>query len=108
LLETSAGIQLQSALGDKWSAQFDFLYDYSTYPSHIDAMVQTKNISPGYGYSNNDASIFSQGNITFTPDEVFAIQAGYGKHFIGDGYRSLLLSDFANSYPYLKLTANIW
>lgn len=108
LLETSAGAQLQAALGEKWSSEFAFLYDYSTYPSHIDAMIQSKNISPGYGYTKNDAAIFSQGNLTFTPNDVFTIQAGYGKHFIGDGYRSLLLSDFANSYPYLKATANIW
>jgi hypothetical protein len=33
---------------------------------------------------------------------------GYGKNFIGDGYRSLLLSDNAFSYPYLRLNAQFW
>jgi hypothetical protein len=28
--------------------------------------------------------------------------------FIGDGYRSLLLSDVATNYPYFKTTLNIW
>ena len=28
---------------------------------------------------------------------------GLGKHFIGDGYRSLILSDIGASYPYFKL-----
>jgi hypothetical protein len=28
--------------------------------------------------------------------------------FIGDGYRSLLLSDVSNNYPYFKTTLNIW
>ena len=106
--EKSIGANLKSAFGKKWSAEWDFLYDNSTYVSHIDALVQSKNISPGYGYSENDKSIFSQGNITFTADENFTFQAGYGKHFIGDGYRSLFLSDNANSYPYLKVTANVW
>ncbi|MCO6500516.1 MAG: hypothetical protein J5I47_09095 [Vicingus serpentipes] len=108
LVETSVGLNTKTALGKKWSGQFLFLMDKSEYPSYIDQIVQTKNISPGYGYSKNNQSIFSQGDITFTADKNFAFQAGYGKHFIGDGYRSLFLSDHANSYPYLKVTANIW
>lgn len=106
--EKSIGLSLKTAYSKKWSAEWDFLYDNSEYVSHIDALIKDKNISPGYGYSENGNSIFSQGNITFTADENFTFQAGYGKHFIGDGYRSLFLSDNANSYPYLKVTANIW
>jgi hypothetical protein len=36
------------------------------------------------------------------------VQAGYDKNFIGDGYRSLLLSDNASNYPFLKLSTTIW
>jgi len=107
-IEKSGGLSLKTAYSKKWSAEWDFLYDNSEYVSHVDALVQQHNISPGYGYSDNNQSIFSQGNITFTADDNFTFQAGYGKHFIGDGYRSLFLSDNANSYPYLKLTTNIW
>ena len=32
-------------------------------------------------------------------------EVGNGKQFIGDGYRSLLLSDAAFSYPFVKFTA---
>lgn len=108
IVETAAGINLQSSFCKKWSGQFVFLADNSKYASFIDEVVQEKNISPGYGYSKNDRSFFTQGNITFTADKNFTFQAGYGKNFIGDGYRSLLLSDNANSYPYLKITANVW
>ena len=108
LLELVAGLQLQAHFKKKWSMQFAYLWDFSEYPSHIDAMVQSKNISPGFGYSKDDKGSFAQGNITFTADENFTFQLGYGKNFIGDGYRSLFLSDNANSYPYLKVTANIW
>lgn len=108
LLETSGGLNLKSSFSKKWSGQLIFLVDNSAYPSHIDSLVRTKNVSPGYGYSKNRQALYSQGNLTFTPNKTFAFQAGYGKHFIGDGYRSLFLSDYANSYPYLKATANIW
>lgn len=106
--QLAAGIQLKAAFKKKWTAEFAYLWDFSEYPSHIDALINTKNISPGFGYTNNDRGAFAQGNITFTADENFTFQLGYGKNFIGDGYRSLLLSDNANSYPYFKVTANIW
>jgi hypothetical protein len=34
--------------------------------------------------------------------------AGFGKHFIGDGLTSLLLTDNSASTPYLQLRARIW
>ncbi len=108
LAELGAGLQLNAHFKKKWSAEFSYLWDFSEYPSHVDALVKTKNISPGFGYTKNDRGSFAQGNITFTADDNFTFQLGYGKNFIGDGYRSLFLSDNANSYPYLKVTANIW
>jgi hypothetical protein len=108
LTEASFGFNLKTSLGEKWSSQLILFSDYSKYPSHINTQVENKHISPGYGYSKNDRAIAAQADITFTADEYFTFQLGYGKNFIGDGYRSLLLSDNANSYPYLKLTANIW
>ena len=44
--------------------------------------------------------------ISYSPWSFLNIQAGHGKHFIGNGYRSLLLSDNAFNYPYLKLLFN--
>jgi len=35
-------------------------------------------------------------------------ETGFGNHRIGNGYRSLLLSDVATYYPYLKLNWNVW
>ncbi len=108
LPELSFGVNLNSSIGKKWSMQFILLSDHSDYASFVDSLVQNKNISPGYGYSKDNQAFYGQGNITFTADEHFTFQLGYGKNFIGDGYRSLFLSDNANSYPYLKITANIW
>lgn len=51
---------------------------------------------------------FATGMFSFQPNKIFNFQLGHGKHFIGEGYRSLLLSDNAFNYPYLKITANFW
>jgi len=37
-----------------------------------------------------------------------AIEFGHGKHFIGNGIRSLLLSDYSTNYFYLKFNTRIW
>lgn len=108
LTELSAGINLNAYFKKKWSGHFIYLWDFSKYPSHIDALIKSRNISPGYGYSENDRASYAEGDLTFTADDNFTFQLGFGKNFIGDGYRSLFLSDYAYSYPYLKITANIW
>lgn len=50
----------------------------------------------------------AEGYLSFRPSKHFNIQLGHGKNFIGDGYRSLLLSDNATPYPYLKLNTTFW
>ncbi|TRX04226.1 capsule assembly Wzi family protein [Flavobacterium gawalongense] len=50
----------------------------------------------------------AEANITFAPSKYVDLQLGYGRNFIGDGYRSLLESDGASSYPYFKLNTNFW
>jgi hypothetical protein len=48
------------------------------------------------------------GQISYAPSEHFNMQLGHGKNFIGDGYRSLLLSDNASPYPFFKLNTTFW
>jgi hypothetical protein len=36
------------------------------------------------------------------------LQFGHDKNFIGNGYRSLILSDYAKEYPFLKLITQVW
>ncbi|MEP7164697.1 MAG: capsule assembly Wzi family protein [Ferruginibacter sp.] len=50
----------------------------------------------------------ARGYITFTAAKYIDLQFGYDKNFIGDGYRSLFLSDWGNSYLFLKLNTKIW
>lgn len=50
----------------------------------------------------------ARGYVTFNATKYIDIQFGYDKNFIGDGYRSLFLSDDANSYLFLKLNTRIW
>jgi hypothetical protein len=48
------------------------------------------------------------GHVSYSPSRHFNLQLGHGKNFIGDGYRSLLLSDNASPYPYFRLNTTFW
>jgi hypothetical protein len=51
---------------------------------------------------------FATGYVSYKPIKQLSLQFGYGAHFIGNGYRSLLLSDNSFKYPYLKINSNFW
>jgi hypothetical protein len=70
---------------------------------------------PGVGYYKlfkSSATAFdywdARGSIDFDFWKYFTLQFGYDKNFIGDGYRSLFLSDYASPYLFLKLDLRIW
>ena len=70
-------------------------------------------IIPGMGIAKQfktDSYDFplAEANITFAPSKAFDLQLGYGRNFIGDGYRSLLESDGASPYPYFKINTTFW
>ncbi|HEX6332931.1 MAG TPA: hypothetical protein VFZ78_01825 [Flavisolibacter sp.] len=56
------------------------------------------------GYDYFDARGYVTAGITRFIDVAF----GYDRHFIGNGHRSLFLSDFSNSALFLKLNTRIW
>lgn len=55
-------------------------------------------------YDFNQATAY----LGFAATRHISVQLGHGKHFIGNGYRSLFLSDFSNYAFYLKLNARVW
>jgi len=56
----------------------------------------------GVDYFDNRASIY------FNAWKYFDFQFGYDKNFIGNGYRSLFLSDYSAPYLFLKFNTRIW
>ncbi|MEO1437370.1 MAG: hypothetical protein AAFV80_17640, partial [Bacteroidota bacterium] len=60
------------------------------------------NIQNGYDYLN------AQGYFAARVTQHIHLEFGHGRHFIGDGMRSMFLSDYSNNYFYLKLNTRIW
>ncbi|MEO5650796.1 MAG: hypothetical protein ABIR03_12850 [Ginsengibacter sp.] len=60
-------------------------------------------------FKNNGYDYFDgRGYFTFNVTKYIDVQFGYDKNFIGNGYRSLFLDDFGDSYLFLKLNTRIW
>lgn len=113
LSETSGGAFAKLNINNDFSFALTAIGGRVSYPTFIDTIVQTTGVIPGYGraYKNNDGSYNYtnlSGYISYSPNKVFNFQLGKDKHFIGDGYRSLLLSDVANNNPYFGINVNVW
>lgn len=85
----------------------------SSSPSFQDSIMKYSGYFPGVGraFYDGDSKYSSEtfeGYLSWSPGTVFNFRAGKGKHFWGDGYRSLWLSDAAASYPYFSIRANVW
>ena len=84
------------------------------YPNSINTNYNRQNaVVPGFArtkpYKTNGFDYAMVGGyISFTPIKELNIQFGHGTNFIGNGYRSLLLSDNSAPYLYLKLNTNLW
>ncbi len=82
-------------------------------PLYVQALITKDGALPGEGYykpfGSSGVDYFNAtGYITFTAAKYIDIEFGYGKNFLGNGYRSLFLSDYSSPYLYLKLHTHIW
>lgn len=113
LFESGIGANVQSGFYKKLNAGGTIMYYQSSFPEFIDEKIRTSRTVPGHAYAYKSALggynyldydfYLSYGFLKY-----FTIEAGFGKTFWGDGYRSLFLSDAAYNYPYVKLTTNVW
>jgi hypothetical protein len=96
-----------------FESQGRFAGYFNDYAESIKPSGGNPAIIPGVGIAKRfktDAYDFplAEANITFAPGKIFDFQLGYGRNFIGDGYRSLLESDGASPYPYFKINTKFW
>jgi hypothetical protein len=113
--ELAGGLHFKANINDDFTFALTTVGGRLTNPFFIDTTFAKKSVSPEYGmvYGNNKKgySFFDYtGYISYSPNnnKIFNFQVGRDKHFIGDGYRSVLLSDYAPAYPYFRINTNIW
>ncbi len=102
------GFQLSGRIGKDVTFQTTLYEVQGKFPAYLTDYINNNRIVPGQGYIKNYGNnafdyVSADGYVSYTPSKYFTFQLGHGKNFIGDGYRSLLLSDVAFNYPYFKI-----
>ncbi|WP_067145054.1 gliding motility protein RemB [Pseudotamlana agarivorans] len=114
------GIVIQGGFGDKFSFFTSFLESQGRFADYFNRYAETLKAAgpdpaliPGRGIAKRyrtDAYDYpvAEAYLSYTPSKYFNFQFGHGKSFIGDGYRSLVLSDVSTPYPFFKINTTFW
>ena len=113
------GIEVRGGIDDRIFFYSNIVESQARFPSYVNRRVQQDKAIPSQGfYKTYKSTIFdisngydylnSESYMGFNVTKHVGIQLGYGKNKIGEGERSLLLSDFANNYLYLKFNTRVW
>jgi hypothetical protein len=113
LYDNTRGLEIRGRIDNKVAFYTLLAENQIRYPAYINAYRDSLGVIPQEGfwkaYGDGSTDFFrAQGYIDFGLTQHISAQVGYGRHFIGDGQRSLILSDFGNNYPYLRLETEVW
>jgi hypothetical protein len=108
----SRGFQAGGTIGSNFFFYTSGFENQGSFPNYETAYIKQTQMVPGQA---NDRLLFLGYNdwsyvtalIGYSVSPNFNIVLGQDKTLIGDGYRSMLLGDFASAYPLLRVTFNI-
>jgi hypothetical protein len=113
------GLKLRAGIDDRIFLNFEILETQAGLPNFVRQFRSRFQSVPGAGFikgyelgvanvARGTDYLNGQGYLSADITKHVGARMGYGRHFIGDGERSLLLSDFSNNYPFLELNWRIW
>jgi hypothetical protein len=106
------GFQFGGTVGTKFSFYTSGFENQAAFPDYYTDYVKQIRFIPGQAYDRSPSKSYRDYSyataiLSYTPIKQLNITLGQDKTFIGDGYRSILLSDNAAPAPLLRLTANV-
>lgn len=107
------GIQLHGSIDDKVSFYTFLAENQMTMPAYGRNRVFQYSAIPNEAFwktfKTDGLDFFTaRGAINFNVTKHIGIQFGHDKNFIGNGYRSLILSDYGPQYLFGKIQTNVW
>ncbi|MDN3581135.1 gliding motility protein RemB [Mucilaginibacter flavus] len=107
----SLGLQFGGTVGKQFSYYVAGYENRAQLPEYLATYTNQTGIARGQAYAGLYGTEYRWSYITavasYTPNKYLNISAGRDKTFIGDGYRSELLSDYSSPYPFFKVTATL-
>ncbi len=115
------GIEIRGSIGRKLGFYTYFTENQMRLPGYFQERIQKFNSVPSeaawkifrsnntarFPYETGSDFFTARGYITFDPIKQINLQFGHDKVFVGNGFRSMILSDNSGPYLFLKLTTKI-
>jgi hypothetical protein len=113
LFLNSRGLTLRGKIANKIGFYTYLTDNQERVPAYAQQWTAERKAVPGNGFykpfKTDGFDYFeARGYVTFGATRYIDIAFGYDKNFIGNGHRSLMLSDFASNMLFLKLNTRIW
>jgi hypothetical protein len=107
------GLSVRGGIGNKVGFAASVMDVQERGPLYVQNWVSRYNSVPGGNFYKRFKTtgvdyIDARGYFTFRAAKYINFQAGYDRNFLGNGYRSLLLSDFAGNNLFVKINTRIW
>ncbi len=108
----SRGVEVRGSI-DRKVGFYTFLTTTQTvFPSWVEQYAAHNGAVPGEGfwkpYRDNGYGFFSaMGHVSFQLTKHIAAQVGHDRNFVGEGFRSMVLSDFSNPFMFVKINTQL-
>ncbi|MES2417259.1 MAG: gliding motility protein RemB [Bacteroidota bacterium] len=110
------GYQVGGNIGKKFSFYSSGFENLARFNDYLTRYIDDKGVIPGTTIDNkqeleippiNKDWAYATAVLNYTPNKYFSFTLAHDKNFIGDGYRSMLLSDVAAAYPSFKVVTTL-
>ncbi len=114
LFLNTRGVTLRGRIADKIGFAASITDNQERDPLYVQQFIKERMAVPGAGFYKDFKDVGgvdyfdARGYITTHVAKIIDIAFGYDKNFIGNGHRSLFLSDFSSNMLFLKLNTRIW
>ena len=119
IFRNTRGAELRGTIDSKIYFYTRIIDNQRNFVDYIDASIDKFKAVPGHGtYKDFESTVIddfegydyfdAEGYVGLDISKSVAFELGHGKHMIGNGMRSLLLSDSGDNYFYVKLNTRIW
>ena len=118
LFTNQRGAEIRGAIDSRVYFYTNLVESQSQYQQYVVDRVNDERAFPGGGFYKPYTGVLkvkngydynvSQGYIATSLTRHIGVQFGHGKNFLGNGIRSVILSDFSNNYLYLKFNTRLW
>jgi hypothetical protein len=107
------GVQIEGSIDSKFGFYTFIGENQARYASYVNDRIRRDGVVPHEGFwkrFKEDGYDFftARGYLNYALSKHVEIQLGHDRHFIGDGYRSLIYSDYAPPAFFLKLNTRVW